>query len=231
MSDDSQDRLEEAMEEALKSVLQREEETTSDNGTSPPEEEAPPPEEKASPAEASPPPATPTESSEEVSEIKDKHLRLAADFENFRKRARRDQQEARQFGTEKLLGDLLPALDNLARALSHGVDESNPVLQGVLMVSKQFTDILSNYGVTSFDSLNETFDPEKHEAIGQVPTPDVPLGCVAEEIQKGYFLHGRLIRPAQVIVAIAPISEPESEPEAEPEAETEAESEAEDDSR
>ena len=227
MSDDSQDRLEEAMEEALRSVLQREEETTSDNGTSLPEEEAPPPEEEPSttetPTEASPP----TESSEEVSELKDKHLRLAADFENFRKRARRDHQEARQFGTEKLIGDLLPALDNLFRALSHGVDESNPVLQGVLMVSKQFKDILSNYGVTSFDSLNQAFDPEKHEAIGQIPTADVPVGCVAEEIQKGYFLHERLIRPARVVVAIAPISEPEAEPEADPEAETEAE----DDSR
>ena len=227
MSDDSQDRLEEAMAEALQSVLRREEDVSPKDENSPSAQEPSTAEDgpairKTAPTNAAEAPAQPI-LSEEASELKEQLIRLAADFENFRKRARRDQQEARQFGIEKLLGDLLPALDNLDRALSHSGETSNPVIEGVVMVSKQFQDILNSYGVSCFDSLHEPFDPEKHDAIGQIPTSDVSTGCIAEEIQKGYFLHERLIRPAKVIVAIPPVAadKDEVEGETEPDAKNE----------
>lgn len=195
MPDDNDELLNQAMEEALQSVLLREE------GPKPESNSAHSPH---SPEQGSSSSPSSTDSPEENSELKDQLIRLAADFENFRKRAKREQEEARQFGIEKLLLDLLPALDNLERALYHSQDESSPLTQGFLMVAKQFKAILRSYGVESFESKNQAFNPVKHEAIGHSPSDKVPLGYVAEEVEKGYFLHNRLIRPAKVLVASAP---------------------------
>ncbi|MBI3180288.1 MAG: nucleotide exchange factor GrpE [Deltaproteobacteria bacterium] len=151
--------------------------------------------------------ATPPQAGEEVDQeavLRDQLLRLAADFENYRKRAQREMQDAHRYGIEKLLGDLLVVVDNLERALAHAGDDSNAVIQGVRMVFKQFVDTLGNYGVKSFASLGKPFDPERHEAVGQAPAGDLSPGSVVEEVAKGYFLHDRLLRPAQVIVAAAP---------------------------
>jgi len=143
--------------------------------------------------------------------LRDRLLRLAADFENYRKRVAREAHEARRYGIEGLLRDLLPVIDNLDRALAHAEGEKNPVIDGIRLVGKQCLDVLANYGVKSFSSLGQPFDPERHEAVGQAPGGEMAPGTVLEEMAKGYFLHDRLLRPAHVIVAASPPEEEESE--------------------
>lgn len=140
---------------------------------------------------------------ERTSSLNDQLLRLAADFENYRKRARREQEELRKYGIEQVVRVMLPVLDNLQRAKEHA-DKSDPIVQGVEMVTKQFIDALATYGVRPFDSLGQAFDPGCHEAVGQVPTGEVPAGAVFQEMEKGYTLHDRLLRPAKVLVAVEP---------------------------
>jgi molecular chaperone GrpE len=142
---------------------------------------------------------------EERAAMRDQLLRLAADFDNFRKRARREQDETRKFGTERLLQDVLPVLDNLDRAVSHAEGEDNPLVNGVRLVVRQFNDVLSRHGVQSFASAGKPFDPEQHEAVSQAQRADVKPGTVLDEVQRGYRLNDRLLRPARVVVAIAPV--------------------------
>ncbi len=144
-----------------------------------------------------------------IKELHDRLLRLGADYDNFRKRSMRQMDEARQFGAEKVIYDLLAVVDNLERALAHAEGDQSPMVEGVRMVTKQFLDVLAVHGVQGFDSQGETFDPERHEAMGQAPAGDRAPGTVVEEMLKGYFLHDRLLRPAQVIVAAAPPAEDE----------------------
>jgi len=144
-----------------------------------------------------------------ATELKDQLMRLAADFENFKKRTRREKEDIRKFANEKLLKDILPALDNLNRALAHVQDRDNPLVQGIEMVAKQFLDILDGYGVTSVDSKGKPFDPAIHDAMGQTPSEEFEPGCIANEFEKGYLIHGRLLRPAKVIVATAPVVQEE----------------------
>ena len=120
-------------------------------------------------------------------------------------------EEARRFGAEKVLYDLLAVVDNLERALTHAEGDTSPMVEGVRMVTKQFLDVLAQHGVQGFDSLGQPFDPERHEAMGQAPAGDRAPGTILEEMLKGYFLHDRLLRPAQVIVAAAPAQEEEEE--------------------
>jgi molecular chaperone GrpE len=137
----------------------------------------------------------------ENAELKEQLLRLAADLENFRKRARREQDDVRRFGIERLLGELLPVVDNLDRALEHATDTGNPVIEGVRMVARQFTDVLVAQGVVSFDSRGCTFDPAKHEAVSEAPGGGTAPGTILQELQRGYMIHTRLLRPARVVVA------------------------------
>lgn len=141
---------------------------------------------------------------EREASLKDQLLRLAADFDNFRKRTEREREENKRFAAEGLLSDLLPVVDNLERALAHAGEDDDPVVAGVRMVSRQFVDVLATNGVKPFDSHHCPFDPKLHEAVGQMPTADQPPGTVVQELQKGYLLHDRLHRPARVIVATAP---------------------------
>ena len=155
------------------------------------------------PVEVEPEPKPPTAApAAEIDVVpRDQLLRLAADFENYRKRASRELDDTRKYGIEKLLKDLLPMLDNLDRALAHAEDDKNPVIEGVRMVAKQAHEILTGYGVRAFTSVGEPFDPERHEAVAQVPSNEHPAGSVVEEMLKGYVIHERLLRPAQVVVA------------------------------
>ncbi len=141
---------------------------------------------------------------EEIAALRDQLLRLAADFDNYRKRSLREQKEARDFGTTAILHDVLPVLDNLDRAIAHSENDEHPVAQGVRLVAKQFHEILTKHGVKPFSSLGAPFDPERHEAVAQVPTADKQPGTVIEELQRGYTLKDRLLRPARVVVATAP---------------------------
>lgn len=140
---------------------------------------------------------------QEIAGLRDQLLRLAADFDNYRKRATREQQEVREYGTTNVLNEVLPVLDNLDRALAHSEGDKSPVVAGVRLVVKQFHDVLSRFGVASFASVGVPFDPERHEAVAQLPTSEHKPGTIVEELQKGYMLRDRLLRPARVVVAAA----------------------------
>ena len=137
--------------------------------------------------------------------MNDKYLRLAAEFENYKRRAQRDQSETIRFANEKLLKDLLPTIDNLERALHCSQEKSDTegLLQGVELTYKQFLDTLEKVGVKQVTSAGEPFDPAKHQAVGQVESSTVAENFVVDEYQKGYFLQDRILRPAMVTVAKA----------------------------
>jgi molecular chaperone GrpE len=136
-------------------------------------------------------------------ELKDRLLRNAAEFENFKKRTKKEMDDAATRGREQLLKELLPALDNLERALKHA-PEGDPLAVGVKQTEKQLLQALEKFGVTRFSSLGKPFDPSQHDAIQQIETGDHAPGSVALEFASGYSLGTRLLRPAMVAVAKAP---------------------------
>jgi molecular chaperone GrpE len=137
---------------------------------------------------------------------RDEYLALAqrtqADFENYRKRVAREASLAQDRGVSKLAKELLPALDNLDRALD-AADQDDPLLQGVRLVRSEFNDALARLGVESFSPIGETFDPSIHEAMATAPQPPdgAVSGTVVEVYQPGYRLGEQVIRPARVVVA------------------------------
>ncbi len=141
-----------------------------------------------------------------VAAERDEYLALAqrtqADFENYRRRTARESALAQERGVSKLAKELLPALDNLDRALE-AADQDDPLLQGVRLVRSEFTDALARLGIESFSPAGETFDPSLHEAMASVPQPPdgAPSGTVVEVYQPGYRLGEQVIRPARVVVA------------------------------
>lgn len=143
---------------------------------------------------------------ETLERLKDEHerlLRAAADLENFKKRAARERDEVQKFGNERLLKDLLPALDGLDRALA-AVSEDDPLAKGVRMVRSTLEQALAKHGVKGFSAMGAPFDPALHEALMQVPTADAAPGTVVLEHARGFTLNDRLVRPAMVGVAVAP---------------------------
>lgn len=140
---------------------------------------------------------------EEIKNLNDKYLRLAAEFENYKRRVQREQSETIRFANEKLLKELLPTLDNLERAIACGRQQSDSqgLLEGVELTYKQFLDTLEKLGVKQVTSVGEPFDPAKHQAVGQVESATVAENCVVDEYQKGYFLQERILRPAMVTVS------------------------------
>ncbi len=143
------------------------------------------------------------EKDEELHALHDKYLRLAAEFDNYKRRVQRDQQDTIRFANEKLFKDLLPTLDNLERALQAGreQDRIEGLIEGVDLTYKHFLDILQKMGIKQVSSVGEVFDPTKHQAVGQVESNTIPENVVVDEYQKGYFLHDRILRPAMVTVA------------------------------
>jgi len=178
--------------------------------------EAAPPDAGAPAAEAAPPPdplaealARATELEKEKLELRDRMLRIAADFDNFKKRNRKEMGEAEARGRELLLKELLPVIDNLERAVAHAsvtdaAAGASGLLEGVRMVLRQFLAALEKFEVRPFSAVGEAFDPQFHAAVQQVPTADVPAGKVVEEFQRGYRMGARLLRPAMVAVATPP---------------------------
>ena len=140
----------------------------------------------------------------ELAELEEKPLRLQAEFENFRRRTLKEKQETFKFGHQNLVKDLLSAVDNLERALEHGAQNANPEVQGILdgvaLVHREILGAFAKHGVREIETEGKTFDPAVHEAMGQVPMPDVPPNSILEVLQKGYELHDRMLRPARVIV-------------------------------
>ena len=143
---------------------------------------------------------------DEQQELQDKYLRLAAEFENYKRRAQRDQREYVQFAIEGLLKELLPIVDNLERAIQASKEqrESEVLVQGVELTLKQFLETLMRFGVRQIDSVGNPFDPALHQAVARVESRTAPDNTVVEEYQKGYLLHDRVLRAAMVAVAVAP---------------------------
>lgn len=133
-------------------------------------------------------------------------LRAQADLENYRKRTQRELAEERRYAALPVVRDLLPALDNLQRAIDAGqnVDDLSAMLQGVEMVAAQIGEILERHGASPIVALEQPFDPNQHEAIQQMPSTDHPPMTVIDEVERGYKLHERVIRPSKVIVSVAP---------------------------
>jgi len=146
------------------------------------------------------------EALEEIKRIRDQLLRTAADFDNFRKRSRREVTDASERGREEILKELLPVFDNLERAADHakGATEVSALIDGIDLVIKQFVDTLAKIGVEKLDARGQAFDPSVHEAIQQLESDEVPPGSVAYQVQPGYKMGGRLVRPCMVVVAKAP---------------------------
>jgi molecular chaperone GrpE len=131
-----------------------------------------------------------------------RYQRLAADFENYKRRSRQDLADRTQYANEELLRKLLPILDNLQRALDHapeGIDRN--WYEGVKLVARQFEDTLRAQGLSTIPAVGEKFDPSQHEAIAREETDDQEEGTVVEEMQPGYRLHDRVLRPTLVKVA------------------------------
>lgn len=142
----------------------------------------------------------------ETGRLRDQLLRTAADFDNFRKRSRRELVDAERKGREDLLRELLPVFDNLERAQAHSdtATDVKSLVEGVAMVLRQFYDTLSRGGIERMTTVGSAFDPTFQEAIQQIETLDHEPGVVAAEVQAGYRMGERLIRPAMVVVAKRP---------------------------
>jgi molecular chaperone GrpE len=145
----------------------------------------------------------------------DRLLRVTAEFENYKKRAERDINDFRKFANESLIKDILPIVDTLERALEisdDGDDEktSQGMREGVEMTLKGLLDILKKYGVVSIESLEKPFDPNFHQAVMQEESDRHPENTVSQELQKGYMMQDRLLRPAMVVVSKKPESKPDA---------------------
>lgn len=137
-----------------------------------------------------------------LEEASQKNLRLQADYDNFRRRTREEQAASLKYKSQSLLEQLLPALDNFERALKTEAtnDQAKTLIQGMEMVYRQLSDALKQEGLTEIPSVGQTFDPNLHQAVMQVEDSEFESNTVIEELQKGYMLKDRVIRPAMVKV-------------------------------
>ena len=150
-----------------------------------------PAEEEDKPAEA---PAQP--------DWKDRYARAMADFDNFRKRTARDREDLVKFAASDVIKAMLPTVDNLSLALEKAKDRADdPFVAGVKLVYDGLVKALADQGATPLDSVGEPFDANFHDALAQLPSPDVEEGVVMNEVKRGWLLHGKLLRPAQVVVS------------------------------
>jgi molecular chaperone GrpE len=149
------------------------------------------------------------EKEKEIKEHHDRLLRLAADFENYKKRAARDKEDWTKFANEDLLRTILPFIDNLERAINHAqkVADTGVLIEGVRLTIQQILQSLNKFGLSSFQSVGKPFDPTVHEAMLVVETDTHEPNQVVEEFQKGYLLNDRLLRPATVSVSKPPEKE------------------------
>lgn len=150
-----------------------------------------------------------TDKTREAEENYDRLLRLAAELENIKKRQERELADLRQFANENLLKELLPVLDNLDRALEHSRQSETPpnaLMEGLDLVNQDFLKVLGRFGVTPIESVGERFDPAYHHAVMEEEAAEVEDQMVLTELQKGYLLQNRLLRPAMVVVSRNPES-------------------------
>lgn len=143
----------------------------------------------------------------EAQAMKDRWHRAAADLDNYRKRAQKEREDVVKFGNERLLKDFLPIVDDLDRVVASAsttaiVDpQAQALIDGVRLVVKKFLGQLEKHGVTAFEAEGKTFDPNLHEAVQQVAS-DKPVGSVVNQLQRGFMISERLLRPALVTVSL-----------------------------
>ncbi|HEY5648844.1 MAG TPA: nucleotide exchange factor GrpE [Nitrospiria bacterium] len=149
------------------------------------------------------------EKDREIAELKEKSMRAYAELENFKKRTQREKAEQLRYANESILKELLPVLDNLERAIEHikGEPEVSQWGEGVELTHRQCLEALKKFGVVPIKSLGEAFDPNHHQAMTFIETSELPENTVAEELQRGYLHHERVLRPAMVAVAKNPSKE------------------------
>jgi len=137
---------------------------------------------------------------------RDRHLRAAAELQNFKRRSTREQAERLQFANQQLIGQLLPVLDNLERVLAYdsGTTSVEDVGKGVQLVVAELHRLLESFGLERLEAEGEPFDPSVHEAVALVEGDDAPEGTIVHVDAPGYRLHGRVLRPAKVVVARGP---------------------------
>ena len=140
---------------------------------------------------------------EESKDLNDKYLRLAAEFDNYKRLAQRDQRDQIRFGNEQLLKELLPVVDNLERAVKASRNGGSPdvLIQGVDLTLKQLTGALTRFHVMPVETVGQPFDPATHQAVTSVASEKIPERHVVDEFQRGYRLHDRILRAAMVSVS------------------------------
>jgi molecular chaperone GrpE len=145
-----------------------------------------------------------TGGAEALAAAEERYVRLYAEFENYKKRTGRENEDFRRYANEAVLKELLPVLDNLERAVAHTREAEQGIeklLEGVELIVKQFGEVLAKFGVSPIPALGKPFDPAVHQAVSQQETADAPEGSVLSELQRGYFYRERVLRPAMVVVA------------------------------
>jgi len=139
----------------------------------------------------------------ELADMKDKHVRLQAEFDNFRKRTMKEKMELMKSGGESVLMNIIPVVDDLERALTafSQVEDENPLKQGVTLIYNKFQEFLKQNGIKEIEAKEKDFDTDLHEAIVKIPAPSEELkGKVVDVVQKGYLLHEKVIRFAKVVI-------------------------------
>ncbi|MGC8594786.1 MAG: nucleotide exchange factor GrpE [Candidatus Kryptoniota bacterium] len=149
------------------------------------------------------------ESEKLVNSYKDQLLRLAAEFENFKKRVEQDKIEFIKYANERIIKELLPILDDFSRALTNGkaTPEFEPFYRGVDLIYQKLLKLLESKGVKPIESVGKEFDVTYHDVLMQVPRPDLKPHTIIEEVERGYMLHDKVIKHAKVIVAGEPKEE------------------------
>jgi len=141
---------------------------------------------------------------DELAQMKDQFLRARADMENYRRRMQREKEETIKFANEGILKEMLPVMDNLDRAITHArthEEQGSSLLDGIEMIQRQMYKVLEKHRVAPIDALDCLFDSACHEAMGQCERDDCPPNTVVEEMQRGYMLNDRLLRPSMVMVS------------------------------
>ena len=151
-------------------------------------------------------PASPAELQDKINQLQDQLLRGQAELENFRRRSQREMADVRKYQSLPVVRDLLPAVDNLNRAIlaAEQTGDVTNLLAGIRMVVQQLADTLKANAAQPIEAEGKSFDPNLHEALSQVPTPDHPPMTVIQVVESGYVMHDRVVRPAKVIVSCAP---------------------------
>ncbi|MGH7318764.1 MAG: nucleotide exchange factor GrpE [Candidatus Rokuibacteriota bacterium] len=148
----------------------------------------------------------------EATEAHDRYLRTLADFDNYRKRVAREREDVRRHAQAELLREILPVIDNFDRALAAdtGMAGDQGFRAGVELIHRNFLTALERVGLRPFGAVGELFDPARHEAVARVERTDVADQMIVTETLRGYLLHDRVLRPAQVVVAVEPAPPPDS---------------------